>query len=328
MPRENPYRPFNPNSAQMDLMPEVSGNEINGVGEKEVRNPAVVYWAKNPEEIPHGKMQSWFYTVDPGLPEFAAERNKRQAILDQDLPQVADETAYYPEAQWQKKLEKFVQNNDCEKIGATELDPSWLFEGERTEFRHVIIAAVHHDYERISKAPKPIAGAEVMVQYTRAASVAKKIASWLHQEGWEAEPVTGPMASGLAMIPAAIQAGFGELGKHGSLINPEFGSSFRLSAVLTNAPLPLDEPQTHGVDDFCSSCKICEDACPPFAITADKQLVRGVEKWYVDFDRCLPFFNEHQGCAICIAECPWSRPGVGLNLAKKLARKSLKTNNL
>jgi epoxyqueuosine reductase QueG len=308
-------------------MPEVSGNEINGLGETEVRNPAVVYWAKNPEEIPHGKMQNWFYTVDPGLPEFAAERNKRQAILDQDLPPVAVETAYYPEAQWQKKLEKFVQDNDCEKIGVTELDPSWLFEGEITEFRHVIITAVHHDYERISKAPNPIAGAEVMAQYTRAAYVAKKIASWLHQEGWEAEPVTGPMASRLAMIPAAIQAGFGELGKHGSLINPEFGSSFRLSAVLTDAPLPLDEPQTHGVDGFCSSCKICEDACPPFAITADKQLVRGIEKWYVDFDRCLPFFNEHQGCAICIAECPWSRPGVGLNLAKKLARKSLKTND-
>ena len=22
-----------------------------------------------------------------------------------------------------------------------------------------------------------------------------------------------------------------------------------------------------------------------------------VEKWYVDFDKCLPFFNEHHGCA-------------------------------
>ena len=51
VPRNNPHRPFNPNSAQMDLMPEVSGNEINGLGETEVRNPAVVYWAKNPEEI-------------------------------------------------------------------------------------------------------------------------------------------------------------------------------------------------------------------------------------------------------------------------------------
>lgn len=292
------------------------------MGDTEVRNPTVVYWAKDPEEIPHVKMQGWFYTVDPGLPEFAAERNKRQAILDQKLSPVDPDAAYYPEAQWRKKLQKFVQNNDCEKLGVTALESSWLFEGERTELKKVIIAAVHHDYERISKAPTPTAGAEVMVQYTRAVAVAKKIASWLHHEGWEAEPVIGPMASRLAMIPAAIEAGFGELGKHGSLINPDFGSSFRLSAVLTNAPLPLDERQAHGVDDFCSACKICEDACPPFAITAYKQLVRGVEKWYVDFDKCLPFFNEHQGCAICIVECPWSRPSVGLNLAEKLARKA------
>ena len=44
--------------------------------------------------------------------------------------------------------------------------------------------------------------------------------------------------------------------------------------------------------------------------------------WYVDFDRCLPFFNEHQGCAICIAVCPWSRPGIGMNLAQKLMKRA------
>ena len=209
-----------------------------------------------------GKCKVGFILSTQGFQSLRLKEKSDKLFLDQDLPQVALDATYYPEAQWRKKLEKFVQNNDCEKIGVTELDPSWLFEGERTEFRHVIIAAVHHDYERISKAPNPIAGAEVMVQYTRAASVAKKIASWLHQEGWEAEPVTGPMASRLAMIPAAIQAGFGELGKHGSLINPEFGSSFHLSAVLTNAPLPLDEPQTHGVDDFALLVKYAKMRAP------------------------------------------------------------------
>ena len=62
-------------------------------------------------------------------------------------------------------------------------------------------------------------------------------------------------------------------------------------------------------------------ACPPEALFDTKQTVRGVEKWYVDFDRCLPFFNQTNGCAICIAVCPWSRPGVGPNLAGKLARR-------
>jgi len=42
----------------------------------------------------------------------------------------------------------------------------------------------------------------------------------------------------------------------------------------------------------------------------------------VDFDRCLPYFNEHGGCGICVAVCPWSRPGVATRLVEKLARRS------
>ena len=206
------------------------------------------------------------------------------------------------------------------------MDQAWVFAGYTVSQSRIIVTGVQHDFENIKLAPEPEAGAEVMRQYTRAASSAMEIASWLHSEGWEAKPLTGPMAITLTMIPAAIAAGFGELGKHGSIINPELGSSFRLSAVLTDAPLPLSEPVSHGVDDFCSACRVCEDACPPFAIIPEKKTVRGIEKWYVDFDKCLPFFNQHQGCGICIAVCPWSRPGVGLNLAEKLERKRKRMN--
>lgn len=129
------------------------------------------------------------------------------------------------------------------------------------------------------------------------------------------------MTGALAMIPPALACGFGELGKHGSIINPDLGASFRLSAVLSDAPFAPTPAQDHGIDGFCQNCHICQDACPPEALFAQKQTVRGARKWYVDFDKCLPFFNQTHGCAICIAECPWSRPGIGPNLAAKLARK-------
>ena len=57
--------------------------------------------------------------------------------------------------------------------------------------------------------------------------------------------------------PARDRLRFGELGKHGSLINPEFGSSFRLSAVLTDAPFAPTQQRSFGVDSFCASCRIC-----------------------------------------------------------------------
>ena len=120
-------------------------------------------------------------------------------------------------------------------------------------------------------------------------------------------------------------AGLGQLGKHGQMINRSYGSSFRLSAVSTNLPLIADAPDEFGSDDFCTSCKVCSQACPPGAIYDVKQMVRGVEKWYVDFDKCIPYFGEALDCGICIAKCPHSTPGAAPRLAERmLARRSRK----
>ena len=321
MPRDNPLRPFTPDPAQMTLRPEVSGNAINGLGETEPRRPRMVYWAPNPDDIPHGRMQRWFYTVNADDPRLRETRAWRQKILDAPLPPVAPERADRAPADWTKALDRFVAEGHCEMTGAAVMRDDWVYEGAEVPQSRIIVLGVQHDYDRIAQAPDVPAGAEVLRQYGRAAAAAKTIARWLMEEGWEAEPVTGPMTGSVTLIPPALSCGFGELGKHGSIINPELGASFRLSAVLTDAPFAPTPPREFGIDAFCLSCRVCQDACPPEALFGTKQMVRGVEKWYVDFDRCLPFFNQTNGCAICVAVCPWSRPGVGPNLAAKLARR-------
>ncbi len=322
MARRNPHRPFHPDPAQMALAPEVSGNAINGLGEVTQRRPRMVYWAPDPDSIPHGQMQRWFYSVNPDHPALVAARADRQKVLDAPLPDLAGPPVQHAPDDWTAALDAFVDDGTCEMTGVAEMRDDWVFEGHQIAQSRVIVLGVQHDYDAITQAPDPTAGGEVVRQYGRAAGAAKAVAGWLRQQGWEAEPVTGPMTGALALIPPALACGFGELGKHGSIINPELGASFRLSAVLTDAPFAPTPPRDFGIDAFCAACRICEDACPPMAIGPDKQTVRGVEKWYVDFDRCLPFFNQTHGCAICIAVCPWSRPGVGLNLAAKLARRA------
>ena len=71
-------------------------------------------------------------------------------------------------------------------------------------------------------------------------------------------------------------------------------SASRISAVLTDAPFASTPKREFGIDKFCSNCRICEDAYPPIAIDPDKTMIRGVERWYVDFDKCIPYLPKTQ----------------------------------
>jgi epoxyqueuosine reductase len=317
----NRYRPFFPDPAQLALKPAISGNAINGVGETTPRQPRMVYWAPDPDTIAHGAMQRWFYQVDPDNPHMTKAREERAKVLATAMPEITGEPVARRPEDWNAAIAG-LGDGMFDMWGVARMDPAWVYEGQHVPQQNIIMLGFAHDYEQIATAPEATAGAEVVRQYGRAAAAAKSVAGWLRQQGWGAEPLTGPMTSKVMMIPPAIASGFGELGKHGSLINAEYGSSFRISAVLTDAPFMPTPQRNFEVDSFCTNCRICENACPPEAIGPSKQMVRGAEKWYVDFDRCLPFFNQTQGCAICIAVCPWSRPGVGLNLAAKLARRT------
>ena len=82
MAHKNPYRPFTPDPEMLALRPGVTGNEINGLGQTEVRRPQLVYWAPDPDQIAFGEVQKWFYKQEPKDPELLKERARRKAILE------------------------------------------------------------------------------------------------------------------------------------------------------------------------------------------------------------------------------------------------------
>jgi len=318
---KSPYRPFKPKHEQMVLVPETSGNTINGVGEEGFRRASPIYW-HDPDTLVHGDLQKWFYTQDPDNVAIAKAREAREKFLDIEVPPVSSEPLDQSAEAWSSDLRAFAATLDMELFGITALQEKWLFERHNLSQKWIIMIGVAHDYDQIKHAPEDLAGAEVIRQYGRGTKAAKDIATWIRERGRDAVPHGGPMAGSLLLIPPAIECGFGELGKHGSIINREFGSSFRLACVLTDIPLVATEKETYGVDDFCSRCQVCANECPPEAILPEKNWVRGEQKWYVDFDKCIPFFNENYGCAICIAVCPWSIPGRGPRIVEQLARRA------
>ena len=126
-------------------------------------------------------------------------------------------------------------------------------------------------------------------------------------------------ADGFAAVPfvddnsivdreVAYLAGIGWFGKNANLLLPGAGSWFVLGCVVTTAPLPVAEDV---VQDGCSACRRCLDACPTGAI-----LHPGV----IDAGRCLAWVlqkpgiiprelrsavgNRLYGCDDCQVVCP------------------------
>ena len=316
---------FRPMKRFIDKFPEISGNDVNGLGEESVRRPSRFFWHPRDRQT-HGALQKevidyhlqsaevkkWFSPTAPG---------GRGPDAVPQSEEIVDKTA----AEWSGIVKDFALANESDLVGITEIDPMWIYEGYEINEPRVIIVGIVMDYAELAEAPSsfenPRTAVLVAKEYNRAARACRELRNFILSQGYFAKAFQGPYATALNFLPAAIAAGLGELGKHGSLINRKYGSSLRLSAVTTDMPLIADAPDEFGADDFCMRCQACANACPPDAIFKEKQLVRGVEKWYVNFDKCIPYFGETLGCALCLAQCPWSRPGNSTNLIQKLQKR-------
>jgi len=320
-PRRPPRGTYRPKPETLALL-KVSGNPINGLGETEQRQASPFFWHP-PDQHPYGDLQVVARTSSrkcPGSgPAFTAAY---------DYPEVAPVAAVKREAapeQFAAEAREFALSHEADDFGIAAMDSLYVFEGYSVEEPWVIVLGLAHNYERLKEVPSDetngIGVCDVGDQYAKGTRASYGLANWIRTQGYTANAYPGPGASALLLIPPAIQAGLGELGKHGSLISRKFGAGVRLAGVTTNMPLVATKPDSFGVDDFCMSCQVCTRACPPAAISEEKQMVRGVERWYVDFDKCIPFFAEAASCGICIAECPWTRPAVRPKLLAKMAER-------
>lgn len=305
--------------AVVALMPDVDGNTLNGLGESRVRRPTEVMWT-DPARIAHGALQEYMVARAIEEPEVmtAAIKEWREPVP------VAPEKAVDSPTGWIQRIKDFVLDESphpVELAGVTRVNRDWVFEGHEVSQPWIVVLGVAMEHAKLATAPAYTAAVEVLAQYARGTYAARELADWIRGQGYEAEGHGGPEAGPLQMLPHALAAGFGELGKHGSIINRELGSSFRLACVVTDLPLVADGEDAFGADEFCVGCRVCTDACPPGAIGPDKVLVRGVTKWYVDFNACLPYFAATHGCAVCLAVCPWSKPGAAPRLAQNMMRK-------
>ncbi len=198
---------------------------------------------------------------------------------------------------------------------------------------HAIVMAIAMDYDTMKYSPDAIAGTATGLGYSKMAFLTNLVAAFIRGLGYRAIPSGND--TGLS-IPLAMAAGLGELGRNGLLITEKYGPRVRICKVFTDLPLVHDTYRPFGVAQFCESCKKCADHCPSGAITHDEPTTQGpsfsnhsgVEKWYIDPERCFLFWVKNwMDCSQCIKVCPFNKPqGFFHDAARVVIRKMPRFN--
>ena len=290
--------------------PPLSGKILSGVGETKKRRAKKFY--HNGYQHIYGAMELIFVMTTPlkalkAVLKAGWYNNYKDGSVALRKMQIDDPTEIT------NRIKLLALKSGASSVGCTKVTEETLYESVKSYLPNAISLAAPMERDIMLTIPSKESGAVIIDGYIDVGRAAVKVAEYIRSLGWNAEANTNLMnaKSKVLHIPLAVNAGLGQMGRHTSLITKEHGANVRLAAVLTDMPLVFDEPQDIGVEDVCLNCRICAENCPPKAIYTDKVLVRGVEKYHLDFDRCMPYFNEMDTCGICITVCPWSESGKG-----------------
>jgi ferredoxin len=203
-------------------------------------------------------------------------------------------------------LKKIALDLGASVVGCARLTPIMITNGVELPHDYIFCLVVGENYDVVLDGPRAIE-TESTSTYVRCAEISTKLADHVRDLGYSAMAHHNG-GDDIMALPALYAAGFGELGKHGSLIHPELGASFRPGFVTTTMPLAVDKPLQFGVQDICSRCNICTNNCPAEAIPPTDEFIvtEGVKRWITDVEKCYTVSRlREQYCHICVDVCPF-----------------------
>jgi len=222
-----------------------------------------------------------------------------------------------------ERVKGYARNRGADLVGITQVNPLWIYShrgeifyenwedwGKEIDIKHryAVVFATEMSFEMVGTGPHSPTMIESMGNYAQGAYIATQLAQFIANLGYSATASHLRHYDAL-MVPLAVDAGLGELGRLGYLVTKELGPRVRLGAVTTDLPLIPDKPVDIGVEDFCRICKKCAVCCPSNSIPQEKEqgLVNGLLRWKLNDETCFEYWGKiGTDCNICMRVCPWS----------------------
>ncbi len=170
--------------------------------------------------------------------------------------------------------------------GPPSTDPTYVMRGAKSCVMFAVPLAVEPIYDYFSKKNKSHHNIDKMMKSQEANRTSVKIAEFLKSQGFKAKPIMANMTyrrqlnlkaksqqPDFSLRLGAIAAGIAGQGLSGNVVTEKHGASVTLGGVVTDAVFKSDLMMSprYIMDEICSRCKICNQACPPKMFVPDKE---------------------------------------------------------
>ena len=286
--------------------------------------------------------------VDPFRRVFGGggrDENTYNSLYDiyRDLPEGKVNPQQIPVTDVEKmarNIKEIARFFGADVVGITHLDQAYVYShrtrgnpeaGEKAgdpihlPHKYAICLGFASDYEKFLTNNSRISDAEYGLGNIHSLQPTFLLASYIREMGYPAR-THGYGRFEVNPIPLAVNAGLGELGRHGMLIHEEYGSRLHLAVVTTDLPMAVDKPVDIGVEEVCKYCMKCARTCPSHSIGfGGKEVHNGVKRYRINVDSCYKFRlaskGEWSNCVICVSSCCYNKPKAWWHT---LATKSIK----
>jgi epoxyqueuosine reductase len=225
-----------------------------------------------------------------------------------------------------KHIKEKAKELNADIVGICKIEPSDIYRGRSISEKYAIAVGARMKYRHFQTVPSEASAIECVRIYHQLGETVIALAKYIRSLGYSCE-IEHPIGdSNLLHIPIGLKAGFGELGRHGSIIHPKLGPLFRMGSVATSIPMDIDHPIDAGIAAFCDICRACRKYCPAKAIPDERSKEGGKDhlgndRYLVDTGKCFPYFKKYNYCSACLPVCvynhkEWARDFDGFKTKK------------
>jgi epoxyqueuosine reductase QueG len=228
-----------------------------------------------------------------------------------DGPVALERREFASAAEAARDLKANARECGADIAGICEIEPGDVYRGRTVTHTYAVAVGQRMRWREFQVVPSRESAIECLRVYFTLGETVIRLAGYIRSLGYACR-VEHPIGdSDLLHIPIGLKAGFGELGRHGSIIHPQLGPLFRMGSVATSMPLAIDRPIDAGIARFCDACRACRKYCPADAIPDDRSPEAGkdhlgYDRYVVDTGRCFPYFAQHSYCSICLPVCVYN----------------------